>query len=122
MVNAFLCFQWLIKDKSLFLLLCLTSSFYFWSIVCLQYTFNSIHIIWSSKPIIYPIISDNVIFSSNKNNNFYTVHCFSKIMVYLVLLLFSYLSIYLVIYIFNKLLLLYAVAAYTGKSCSTFYQ
>ena len=60
MVNVFalmivlLCFQWLMKDKLLILLFCLTSYFYFLSIVCLQHTFNSIYIIWSSKPTIYP--------------------------------------------------------------------
>ena len=51
---VFLCFQWLMKDKLLILLFCLTSYFYFLSIVCLQHTFNSIYIIRSSKPTIYP--------------------------------------------------------------------
>ena len=30
------------------------NNFFFVSIVCLQYTFNSVYIIWSYKPIIYP--------------------------------------------------------------------
>ena len=48
------CFQWLVKDKPLFLFISLTSYFYLVSILYLQYTFNSIYIIWSSKLIIYP--------------------------------------------------------------------
>ena len=51
----------------------------------------------------------------SKENNFYTVHCLSKIMAYLALMLYYFLSICLVILIFNKLLFLYAVAAYIGK-------
>ena len=52
----------------------------------------------------------------SKENNFYTVHCLSKIMAYLALMLHYFLSICLVILIFNKLLFLYAVAAYIRKS------
>ena len=51
---VFLCFQRLVKDKPWLFLFCVTSYFYFVSIVCLQYTFSSIYIIWSSKPITYP--------------------------------------------------------------------
>ena len=56
---------------------------------------------------------------SSKENNFYAVHCLSKIMAYLVSMLYYFLSICLVIYIFNKLLFLYDVAAYIGKSCNS---
>ena len=55
---------------------------------------------------------------SSKENNFYSVHCLSKIMAYSVLMLHYFSSICLVTYIFNKLLFLYAVAAYIGKSCN----
>ena len=41
---------------------------------------------------------------SSKENNVYTVHCLSKIMAYLVLMLYYFLSICLVIFIFHKLL------------------
>ena len=41
---------------------------------------------------------------SSKESNFYTVHCLSKIMAYLVLMLYHFLSICLVIFIFHKLL------------------
>ena len=47
---------------------------------------------------------------SSKENNFYAVHCLSKIMVYLVLMLYYFLSICLVMFIFD------AVTAYIGKS------
>ena len=47
---------------------------------------------------------------SSKENNFYTVHCLSKIMAYLVLMLYYFLSICLVIFIFDD------VTAYIGKS------
>ena len=47
---------------------------------------------------------------SSKENNFYTVHCLSKIMAYLVLILYYFLSICLLIFIFD------AVTAYIGKS------
>ena len=53
-----------------------------------------------------------------KENNFYTVDCLSKIIAYLVLMLYYLLSICLAIYIFNKLLFLYDVTAYIGKSCN----
>ena len=41
---------------------------------------------------------------SSKENNFYTAHCLSKIMAYLVLMLYYFLSICLVIFVFHKLL------------------
>ena len=41
---------------------------------------------------------------SSKENNFYIVHCSSKTIAYLVLMLFYFLSKCLVIFIFNKLL------------------
>ena len=50
---------------------------------------------------------------SSKENNFYTVHCLSKIMAYLVLMLYYFLSICLVIFIFD------AVTAYIEKSSNT---
>ena len=42
---------------------------------------------------------------SSEENNFYTVHCLSKIMAYLVLMLYYFLSICLVIFTFNQILL-----------------
>ena len=53
---------------------------------------------------------------SSEENKFYTVHCFSKIMACLVLMLYYFLSICLVIFIFHKLLSFYAVTAYFEKS------
>ena len=53
---------------------------------------------------------------SSKENNFYIVHCSSKTIAYLVLMLFYFLSKCLVIFIFNKPLFFYAVTAYIGKS------
>ena len=53
---------------------------------------------------------------SSEENKFYTVHCFSKIMAYLVLMLYYFLSICLVIFIFHRLLSFYAVTANFGKS------
>ena len=50
---------------------------------------------------------------SSEENKFYTVHCFSKI---IVLMLYYFLSICLVIFIFRKLLFFYTVTAYFGKS------
>ena len=47
---------------------------------------------------------------SSKENNFFIVHCLSKIMAYLVLMLYYFLSICLVIFIFD------AVTAYIVKS------
>ena len=47
---------------------------------------------------------------SSKENDFYTVRCLSKIMAYLVFMLYYFLSICLVIFIFD------AVTAYIGKS------
>ena len=55
---------------------------------------------------------------SLKENNFYTVHCLSTIIAYLVFLLHYFLSTCLVIYAFKKLLFLYALAAYIEKSCN----
>ena len=49
-------------------------------------------------------------------NNFHTVNCLSKIMAYLVLMLYCILSICLVIFVFYKLPFFYAVTAYIGKS------
>ena len=48
---------------------------------------------------------------NSKESNFYTLHCLSKIMAYLVLMLYYFLYIYLVIFIFHKLLVFYAVTA-----------
>ena len=53
---------------------------------------------------------------SSEENNFYTVHCLSKIMAYLVLMLYYFLSVCMVIFIFNQLLFFYAVTGYFGKS------
>ena len=53
---------------------------------------------------------------SSEENNFYTVHCLSKIMAYLVLMLYYFLSVCLVIFIFNQILLFYAVTTYNEKS------
>ena len=53
---------------------------------------------------------------SSEENNFYTVHCLSKIMAYLVLMLYHFLSICLVIFIFNQILFFYAVTTYNEKS------
>ena len=53
---------------------------------------------------------------SSEENKFYTVHYFSKIMAYLVLMSYYFLSICLVIFIFHKLLSFYTVTAYFGKS------
>ena len=53
---------------------------------------------------------------SSEENKFYTMHCFSKIMAYLVLVLYYFLSICLVIFIFHKFLSFYAITAYFGKS------
>ena len=50
---------------------------------------------------------------SSKENNFYTVRCLSKIMAYLVLMLYYFLSICLLIFVFD------AVTAYIGKSSNT---
>ena len=54
--------------------------------------------------------------SSLGENNFHTVHCLSKTMAYLILMLYYFLSICLVIFIFYKLLFFYAVTAYIQKS------
>ena len=54
--------------------------------------------------------------SSLGENNFHTVHCLSKTMAYLILMLYYFLSICLVIFIFYKLLFFYAFTAYIGKS------
>ena len=135
---VFLCFKWLIKDKPLLLSFCLTSYFYFLPKVCQQYTFNSIYITWSSKPIIYPrqlvinwcarvgtynfswkVLKPEIL--SLKENSFYIVHCSCNIMTYLILMLFYFLSTCLVIHIFNNLLFLCAVVAYTGKSSNVLF-
>ena len=55
---------------------------------------------------------------SSKENNFYTAHCLSTIIAYLVFSLHYFLSTCLVIYAFKKLLFLYALAAYIEKSCN----
>ena len=54
--------------------------------------------------------------SSLGENNFHTVHCLSKTMAYLILMLYNFLSICLVIFIFYKLQFFYAVTAYIRKS------
>ena len=54
--------------------------------------------------------------SSLGEHNFHTVHCLSKTMAYLILMLYYFLSICLVIFIFYKLLFFYAVTAYIRKS------
>ena len=101
---VFLCFQWRIEDKPLLSLFCLTSYFYFLSIVRLQHTLNSIYI--------YIYICKFV--------SFYTVLCLSKIVAQLLLMLYYSLYICLVIFIFNKLLFLQASTgtAYNEKSCN----
>ena len=53
---------------------------------------------------------------SSEEIKFYTMHCVSKIMAYLVLILYYFLSICLVIFIFHKLLSIYVVTTYFGKS------
>ena len=53
---------------------------------------------------------------NSEENNFYTLHFFSKIRAYLVLMLYCFLSICLVIFIFRKRLFFYAVTAYIVKS------
>ena len=135
---VFLRFEWLIKDKPLLLSFCLTSYFYFLSKVCRQYTFNSIYITWSSKPIIYPhqlvinwcarvgtynfsrkVLKPKIL--SLKENSFYIVHCLCNIMTYLILMWFYFLSTCLVIHIFNNLLFLCAVVAYIGKSSNVLF-
>ena len=99
------------------MLFCLTSYIYFLFIVYLQHTFNSIYIIWSCKPRIgNQLMRERVgtynfsrkvlkpkIFSSEENN-FCIVHFLSKIITYLVLMLYYFLSLCLVLFILHKLL------------------
>ena len=52
---------------------------------------------------------------SSEENNFYTMHCLSKIMAYLVLMLYYFLSICLVIFIFNQILF-FMLSSHTMKN------